>query len=379
MTSGDRDEKKVESTMWESGVKYIEPQKSIKLPNKLKFLIVGLIVALIGGAIGSYIVYREYKIEIDNKIQKFEEKQSESILNGNISKIAQKVGPSIVGISKTHKSWIDEATGGSLGSGIIFDTRGYIVTNQHIINDIDNITVTLSGGKRVPATIVGEDHKSDIAVLKINVENLTAVKFGDSDKIKTGASVIGMGNPLGEEFSGSLTLGVISGTNKVIKVDDRVMRLYQTDMSLTLGNSGGAVIDEYGNVIGIINNKLMALEGGSYIMPINTAKPIINTLMNYGKVEKPFLGVRTFLIDEERSKQYNVPVGLGVVEVVEGTTAEKFKIQKGDIIMEVNNGRVTKITDITDLLEGKKPGDKISVKVYRGGKEVIINTVLVQK
>ncbi|MEG2337511.1 MAG: S1C family serine protease [Clostridium sp.] len=379
MTSGDKDEKKVESTMWESGVKYIEPQKSKKIPNGLKFILIGLVVALIGGATGAYFVNHEYKVEIDAKIKKFEEKQSESILNGSIAKIAQKVGPSIVGISETHKNWLEEATGGSLGSGIIFDKRGYIVTNQHIIHNIDSITVTLSGGKRVPATVVGEDHKSDIAILKINVENLTAAKFGDSDKIKTGASVIGMGNPLGEEFSGSLTLGVISGVNKVIKVDDRVMRLYQTDMTLTMGNSGGAVIDEYGSVIGIINNKLMALEGGSYIMPINTAKPIIDTLMNYGKVDKPFLGVRTFLIDEERSKQYNVPVGLGVVEVVEGTTAEKYKIQKGDIIMEVNGGRVTKITDITDLLEGKKSGDKISVKVFRGNKEVIIETILVQK
>ncbi|MEG0641196.1 MAG: S1C family serine protease [Clostridium sp.] len=124
---------------------------------------------------------------------------------------------------------------------------------------------------------------------------------------------------------------------------------------------------------------MIAHEGGSFIIPINDAKPVIEALMKEGKLDTPFLGVKTFLIDDERSEHYNVPKGLGVLDVVEGTTAQKYGIEKGDIILSVSGGKVTKITDITDMLEGKKSGDKVPVNVYRNGKEVVIDAILIGK
>ncbi|KMT22060.1 S1C family serine protease [Clostridium cylindrosporum] len=381
MTIKENENRDNNSTSWQSGIRYIEEKNQSKLLKIGIIVFLSVLSSLVGGFIGSQSVLTKYSHIINsyNEAPRRNEQVVATSLKGNITKVAQAVGPSIVGISKKHTNWMMEASGGSLGSGIIFDERGYIVTNQHIVDGLKDITVILSGEKRVDATIVGEDYKSDIAVLKIDVDNLKAADFGNSDLMKAGETVIGMGNPLGEEFAGSLTVGVISATNKLIKVDYRSFRIYQTDMAFTKGNSGGAVINDAGNVIGIINNKLSTSEGGSFFMPINDAKPIIDALVKHGKLETPFLGVRTILIDEERAKSYKVPTGLGVVEVVEGTTAEKFGIQRGDIILSIDDSRISKTTDIKDLLEEKKPGDKIKVRVYRDEKEMDINTTLIKR
>lgn len=366
-------------TLWESGIKYTEKT------NKKKFLkiaiipIVALLSALIGGAISSIMIINSYSGSIKAYKEEFERiSQDELASSRSMTKAAQKVGPSIVGIIKTPSSWMNEAQEGSLGSGIIFDEKGYIVTNQHIINKVGNITVILPGGHKEKATLVAQDFKSDIAILKINMSNLKAVELKASNDVKTGETVIGMGNPLGEEFSGTIVSGIIGATSKVIKIDDRAYKIYQTDMVFSDGTSGGAVVNKAGEVIGIINNRLNSTQEGSYIMPVSEAKPIIDALMVKGKLETPFLGVKTYLIDDERSKLYNVPIGLGVIDVVKGTAAEKYGILKEDIILEVNGGAVSKITDITDLLEGKRPGDKITIKVYRDGKKIDIDAALIK-
>ncbi|MEG0641197.1 MAG: trypsin-like peptidase domain-containing protein [Clostridium sp.] len=253
MTNNERYEQDDNLASWESGIRYVEQKQRNKLPKVTRLVVISIVTAIIGGIIGASFMFIKYSNKLNGIEQKILEENSGDRNNRSIMKTAQKIGPSVVGISQTHTTWIDEASDGSLGSGIIFDNRGYIVTNQHIIDGIKNITVTLAGGKRVPGIIVGQDYKSDIAVVKINVENLKAVGFGDSNNLKAGATVIGMGNPLGEEFSGCLTVGVISATNKVIKVDDRTLSLLQTDMTLTKGNSGGAVVSENGDVVGIIN------------------------------------------------------------------------------------------------------------------------------
>lgn len=366
-------------TLWGSGIKYTEENNKRKFSKGMTLIIVAILSAVIGGSIASLIVVNSYSKTMD--VYKEEAEKYEKIKEsgkGNVVKIAQNVGPSIVGIIKTPDNWMSEASEGSLGSGIIFDKRGYILTNQHIIKGLKNISVVLPGGRREKATVVGQDFKSDIAVLKIEGPNLKSVTFRVTDDIKTGEFAIGIGNPYGEEFSGTLTSGLISSTNKVIKIDDRAYKIYQTDMMFNDGYSGGAVVNDSGEVIGIINNKLNSSQEGSYIMPISEAKPVIDKLMKDGKLITPFLGVKTFLIDEERAKEYKVPVGLGVKEVVKGTTAEKYGIIKGDIILSVNGGRVSKITDITDLLEGKVPGDKIIIKIYRQGKEIAIEASLIK-
>lgn len=366
-------------TLWESGIKYTEKNNKRKFSKTAVILIIILLSSLAGGAVSSMLIINNYSGSIKAYKEELDKiSQDELFSSRSMTKAAQKVGPSIVGIIKTPSSWMNEAQEGSIGSGIIFDEKGYIVTNQHIINKVSDITVILPGGHKEKATLVAQDFKSDIAILKINMSNLKAVELKASNDVKTGETVIGMGNPLGEEFSGTIVSGIIGATSKVIKIDDRAYKIYQTDMVFSDGTSGGAVVNKAGEVIGIINNKLNSTQEGSYIMPVSEAKPIIDALMIKGKLETPFLGVKTFLIDNERSKLYNVPIGLGVVDVVKGTAAEKYGILKGDIILEVNGGAVSKITDITDLLEGKRPGDKITIKVYRDRKEIDIDAALIK-
>ena len=365
-----------ESTSWQSGIKYTEKDYHKGLSRLSVIIIVGIISALIGTFLGGKIMSNKY----NNLIETYEEElnnfnQGTGYIDANISKIADEVGPSVVGIAKASTSWINEAEEGTLGSGIIIDKKGYVLTNYNVINNEKDIMVILSGGRRVKAEIVAKDYKSDIAILKINVENLKAVKFGDSSKLKTGERIIGIGNPLGEEFSGCVSVGIISAKNSIIKVDDRAYKVYQTDMEPIKGNSGGAALNSKGEVIGIINNNLNSSKG-YFIMPINEAKKVIDDLLKEGEVKSTFIGVRTALIDEEESRYYKVPIGLGVLEVVEGTTAMACGMKKGDIILSVDGVRISKLTDITDALEGKKPGDSLKILIYRDGKEVQIDTKL---
>ena len=365
-----------ESTSWQSGIKYTEKDYHKGLSRLSIAIIVGIISALIGTFLGGKIMSSKY----NNLIETYEEElnnfnQGTGYIDANISKIADEVGPSVVGIAKASTSWINEAEEGTLGSGIIIDKKGYILTNYNVINNEKDIMVILSGGRRVKAEIVAKDYKSDIAILKINVENLKAVKFGDSSKLKTGERIIGIGNPLGEEFSGCVSVGIISAKNSIIKIDDRAYKVYQTDMEPIKGNSGGAVLNSKGEVIGIINNNLNSSKG-YFIMPINEAKKVVDDLLKEGEVKSTFIGVRTALIDEEESRYYKVPIGLGVLEVVEGTTAMACGMKKGDIILSVDGVRISKLTDITDALEGKKPGDSLKILIYRDGKEVQIDTKL---
>ena len=365
-----------ESTSWQSGIKYTEKDYHKGISKLSGIIIVGIISALIGTFLGGKIISNKY----NNLIETYEEKlsnfnQETGYVDANISKIADEVGPSVVGIAKASTNWINEAIEGTLGSGVIIDKKGYILTNYNVINDEKDIMVILSGGRRVKAEIVAKDYKSDIAILKIDVENLKPVKFGDSSKLKTGERIIGIGNPLGEEFSGCVSVGIISAKNSIIKVDDRAYKVYQTDMEPIKGNSGGAVLNSKGEVIGIINNNLNSSKG-YFIMPINEAKKVIDDLLKEGEVKSTFIGVRTALIDEEESRYYKVPIGLGVLEVVEGTTAMACGMKKGDIILSVDGVRISKLTDITDALEGKKPGDSLKILIYRDGKEVQIDTKL---
>lgn len=368
-----------DSTSWKSGIVYTEERYSNKFLKIVVAVLIVVLSACIGSVIGSKFTFNKYDKEINQyKNEIAEGVDTKTFSDNNITKVAQEVGPSIVGISKISNSWISEAAEGSRGSGIIFDKKGYIVTNQHIVSGLSEVYVNLAGGRRVRASVVAEDFKSDIAVLKINVDNLKAAKF--STKVsKTGETIIGMGNAYGEEFSGSISVGVVSATNKGIKVDDRAYTIYQTDMMFSKDNSGGAAVNVDGEVIGIINNKLNTSREGSYIMPIGEAKVIIDALIKDGKIYTPFLGVKTMLIDEERSTHYKVPTGLGVLEVVKGTSAEKYGLKKGDIVLSVEEVRLKKITDITDALEGKKSGDSVKIKVYRDGKELTIDAILMQK
>lgn len=298
-----------------------------------------------------------------------------------IPEIATKVGPSVVGvINKTEmqaqRFWDpfsgryyytqDPSQQGELieqgsGSGIIITTDGYIVTNQHVIENATEIDVVLNTGTTYTAKVVGQDAKTDLAVLKITPdkkEKLTAAVLGDSTKVEVGELAVAIGNPMGLEFSGSVTAGIVSAVNRTMSIEDRTYNLIQTDAAINNGNSGGALINKYGEVIGINSVKLSTtgVEGMGFAIAISEAKPIIDDLMNSGYVTgRPYVGIG---ISETR-------YGLFITSVQEGSGAEKAGLKVDDMILEVDGKAVSSTSQINEIRDKKKPGDKLKFKILR--------------
>lgn len=282
------------------------------------------------------------------------------------------------------------------GSGVIYKKesgRAYIVTNNHVVEGAKQLEVTFSDGSKEKAKLVGTDIWTDLAVISIpSTKVKTVATFGDSDELKQGESVIAIGNPLGMDFYGSVTTGVISGTDRTVPVDlngdgteDWQAEVLQTDAAINPGNSGGALINLAGQVIGINSMKISesAVEGLGFSIPINTAIPVIDELQQTGKVERPSLGVA--LIDLTDVPAYHqkqtlklpseVTSGVVVSEVVKNSPAEKAGIKKYDVIVEMDGEKVNNSIDLRKILYNKKHvGDQVKIKAYRDG-EIIERTV----
>ena len=222
-------------------------------------------------------------------------------------RVAREVGPAVVGI--TNKAVARdifnrqfESTG--VGSGVIFKSDGYIVTNNHVIEGAKELIVSLSDGRTVNAELIGTDEMTDIAVVKVNASDLPVAKFGNSDDVVVGEPAIAIGNPLGLEFQGSVTVGVISALNRTLELSDRRVKLFQTDAAINQGNSGGPLLNADGEVIGINSAKLASngVEGMGFAIPINTVQSIINELLEKGYVARPYLGITIF--DKQTAARY---------------------------------------------------------------------------
>ncbi|MEG0372088.1 MAG: trypsin-like peptidase domain-containing protein, partial [Clostridium sp.] len=332
-----------------------------------------LIASILGGVVGGV---TQYYISSNNQPQGITKENNlkqgvpGAILQKNsITKVAEDVGPAIVGISITKNSWLEATSDESSGSGIVFDSNGYIVTNQHVIAGGTKIMISLPNGKKVPAKVIGQDAKTDLAVLKVEEKGLTAAKFGNSDGLRVGDTVIAIGNPLGEEFAGSVTSGIVSAKGRNMSINqDGYSRTYngiQTDASINPGNSGGALLNEVGEVIGINTLKIKSAEGMGFAIPINEVKLVTKELMEAGYIKRPFLGVGTVYLDEETAKMYSIPSGMGVQKVVQGSAAYIAGIIPGDIIVEIDGKKVTGESDLTDIVNKKKVGDTISLKIVK--------------
>ena len=251
----------------------------------------------------------------------------------SIVDIAKKAGPAVVGVvskitTTTFFGMSQEQEGG--GSGIIINSDGYIITNQHVINGATTVKVVLNNGKEYDAKLIGQDRKTDLAVIKIEETNLPTAELGQSSALEVGELAVAIGNPMGLEFAGSVTAGVISALNRTMTVDGRQYTLIQTDAAINPGNSGGALVNKYGQVIGINTVKIGAsgYEGMGFAIPIDIAMPIINELLESGYVKgRPVIGVSLREINEQISKRYNLPVGLYVLEVMEFSGAEKAALK----------------------------------------------------
>ncbi len=308
-----------------------------------------------------------------------------------IPEIASQVGPSVVGvINKTKVStqqYYDPFSGryyyyqdpsasedgtveqGS-GSGIIISTDGYIVTNQHVIDGATEISVILNTGEEITATLVGQDTKTDLAVLKIDTDaELTAAVLGDSTTVQVGELAVAIGNPMGMEFSGSVTAGIISAVNRTMNVDGRNYNLLQTDAAINSGNSGGALINQYGEIIGINSVKLSqtGVEGMGFAIAISEAKPIIEDLMNEGYVSgRPLVGISV------QQTMY----GLFIASVEEGSGAAAAGLKQGDMILKVDDQEVSSSSEINAIRDEKQPGDKLKFTISRQGQTIEVDVTL---
>ena len=288
---------------------------------------------------------------------------------------------STVGITTqvTTNYWGYTTTAAASGSGFIISSDGYILTNFHVIESANSIKVTLYDGKSYDASLIGYDESNDIAVLKISAEGLTPVVLGDSDNLNVGDEVIAIGNPLGE-LTFSLTSGSVSALNREVTLSSNVtMDLIQTDCAINSGNSGGALFNLYGEVIGITNAKYSgsgsssqaSIDNIGFAIPINSVRSIVDSIIEKGYIAKPYIGVMVGDVSEESTK-YGLPEGAAVVSVTEGGPAEKAGLKANDIITAVDGKAISGKSDLSSVIAEHSAGDKLTLTVYRQGETLTV-------
>ncbi len=309
------------------------------------------------------------------------------VKGSDVTAIAKKAGPSIVGIRMTVSGtrsnyWGMTNSQSAEGSGIIISKDGYIMTNYHVVSSADPksglssrtvLEVFLPDGREAKATFKGGDSETDLAVIKIDLANLPTADLGDSSTLEVGELAVAIGNPLGMEFAGSVTVGVISALNRTVQMEDKTMNLIQTDAAINNGNSGGALLNSQGQVIGINTVKISAsgVEGLGFAIPINDAKPIVDQLLSFGYVRgRPFIGISGREITETLARYYDLPQGILITEVTSGSGAAKAGIKANDILTAMDGKTIETLTDLDAIKENHKPGDTVSVTVVRNGSKI---------
>lgn len=284
--------------------------------------------------------------------------------------IFKKVSPSVVGvISYMNADYFGNSSQGQ-GSGIILSADGYIVTNAHVVSGAAEIDVVMSDDRTFPATVVGSDIQTDLAVIKIDASDLPAAELGNSDQLEVGERVVAIGNPGGMQFASSLTGGYVSALNRVLTSGEvgYALECIQTDAAINPGNSGGALINEYGQVVGINSAKISATdyEGMGFAIPINDAMPIIDDIIANGKVTgRAMLGIQAVAIDAQTAQQSGVPMGIMIKSFTEGNNLESSGAKVGDIITHINSIPVYTTSGSADVLKNYNPGDTVTVSLYR--------------
>ena len=281
--------------------------------------------------------------------------------------IYQKVSPSVVSITVSARN------GSAYGSGIILSESGYVITNCHVVENALSITVTLFDERTCEAELVGKDVTSDLAVLQIQADGLVAAEFGDSDAVQVGDAVAAIGDPLGQELRGTMTEGIISAINRNLTIQGRTMTLLQTSAALNEGNSGGPLINCYGQVIGINTAKIGSyyssdVESLGFAIPVNTAREIIDQLIQVGYVPgRPSLGVETAEMEYQYRLFYNLPEGLYITEVDRDSNAWSIGVEAGDVITQLAGQSITCQKDLNAVLSQYQAGDTVELVIYRRG------------
>jgi len=326
--------------------------------------------------------------------------QKVSASTKSLADMVESTSKAIVGVvnfqnKRSQFSPIEESVEVGSGSGVVFKKDGneaYIVTNNHVIEGAKKIEVSFYNGEKAKAELVGADALTDLAVLKIDGKYAdTVLKFGNSDALRAGDQVVAIGNPLGLDFSRTVTQGIVSAVNRTVNVNTSAgewdLNAIQTDAAINPGNSGGALINSDGELVGINSLKISesGVEGLGFAIPINDANPIINEIIKNGKIERPYMGVSLADLDQI-PPQYlrGVPVtvedGVMVAAVEQNSAAEKAGLEVKDLIVSVNKNKVKNSGELRRYLYTKlKAGDKLSLEVYRDGKLKTINLTLASK
>lgn len=272
---------------------------------------------------------------------------------------------------------------GSTGTGVILSEKGYIVTNSHVVEAAQTIHVLLTDGRNISAELVGMDDVSDLAVLQIFAPDLVPAQLGDSTALRVGDSVVAIGDPLGIALRGTMTDGIISAINRDIEVDGRTMNLIQTNAALNSGNSGGPLINRYGQVIGINTMKMgnslssSSVEGLGFAIPSATVEEIANQLILQGYVSgRPSLGITGEMLSPFDQLYYHLPQGLQITSVEKGSCADTAGLERGDIVLSIDGVAVTDSDSLRAILYNYEPGDKVTVVIFRGNRKYTGTVIL---
>ena len=307
--------------------------------------------------------------------------------------VAQKVLPSIVGISVTYSVnspfYGNQGTASAQGSGVIISSDGYILTNNHVVNSTSTssfyelgkaskiIVKLYNDDTEYEAKIIGTDEQTDLAVIKIDKDNLTAAELGDSDSVQVGEFCMALGNPLG--LGSTVTDGIISAVNRTVTDEDgNSYKAIQTNAAINSGNSGGALVNSKGQVIGINTLKVSGegVEGVGFAIPINSTKDITDQLIEYNKVKRPYLGIGGIEVDEATAKANNLTVGIYVKTLENFSAAEKAGIKVGDVIIKAEGKDIETMDELNEIKNAKKIGDKMTLTIWRDGKTQDITVTL---
>ncbi len=378
------------------------PKKPKKNTGKAAKSIVALVLAAAMGFMGGFVGARFGGSKV--VIQQVERSDSaaadsESAAGGTsvssgmtTAQVAKTVSPSVVVITTeqvvySQWSWYGQSQVESgAGSGVIISSDGYILTCDHVVSGASNITVTI-GDKDYPATIIGEDSTSDIAVIKIEADGLTPAIVGDSDKLAVGDNVLAVGNPLGE-LGGTVTSGIVSALNRSVSIQSssavNTMSLIQMDASVSPGNSGGGLFNMNGELVGIVNAKSSSsdAEGLGFAIPINDAIKVAQDLLENGYVTgRPYMGITYLAVtDAQTAAQLGVNAyGIYVVDVVSGGPADQAGLKAGDRIISIDNTEVAQKTDLGTLMQEHSAGDTLSITIARDGQMQTVSLTLGEK
>lgn len=385
--SENEEEKKEETKKEEPKIEIVSPKHSSSKKHTAGLLAGCLLVSCIGGVGGSLLVNHFSSSSSQPSIiyQSIERKDQDgnAVTNMSVKDVAANTSESVVEIQTEQVQFgnrFQQFVGSGAGSGVILSEDGYIVTNNHVIENARRVTVRTKNGDEYEARLIGTDPKTDLAVLKIEATGLKAAVLGDSDSIAVGDNAVVIGNPLGE-LGGTVTNGIISALDREITIDGETMRLLQTNAAINPGNSGGGMFNDYGELIGVINAKSTGndVEGLGFAIPINVAKTVIKDLVDNGYVtNRPIIGVSlTNITDELTAFQMGVnELGVFVAEVTENGPADKAGMLPRDQIIEIDGTEVTSSEDVKAIIDQHNVGDTLEFKVVRNKREKKLSVTL---